>query len=63
MCLTDCGVENCAVRFVIFFMKNVLFYGGVQLLQSEKKISFCVQLRKKSDDIKLLNNDSIVIFV
>ncbi len=23
MCLTDCGVENCAVRFVILFMKNV----------------------------------------
>ncbi len=23
MCLTDCGVENCAVRFVIFYMKNV----------------------------------------
>ncbi len=40
MCLTDCGVENCAVRFVIFFMKNVLFYGGVQLLQSEKKYPF-----------------------
>ncbi len=23
MCLTDCGVENCAVRFVIALMKNV----------------------------------------
>ncbi len=23
MCLTDCGVENCAVRFVIVLMKNV----------------------------------------
>ncbi len=23
MCLTDCGVENCAVRFVILLMKNV----------------------------------------
>ncbi len=23
ICLTDCGVENCAVRFVILLMKNV----------------------------------------
>ncbi len=23
MCLTDCGVKNCAVRFVILLMKNV----------------------------------------
>ncbi len=23
MCLTVCGVENCAVRFVILLMKNV----------------------------------------
>ncbi len=23
MCLTDCGVENCSVRFVILLMKNV----------------------------------------
>ncbi len=23
MCLTDCGVESCAVRFVILLMKNV----------------------------------------
>ncbi len=23
MCLIDCGVENCAVRFVILLMKNV----------------------------------------
>ncbi len=23
MSLTDCGVENCAVRFVILLMKNV----------------------------------------
>ncbi len=23
MCLTDCGVENCAVRFVILLMKNM----------------------------------------
>ncbi len=23
MCLTDCGVENCAVMFVILLMKNV----------------------------------------
>ncbi len=23
MCLTDCGVENCAVRFVNLLMKNV----------------------------------------
>ncbi len=23
MCLTDCGVENCPVRFVILLMKNV----------------------------------------
>ncbi len=23
MCLTDCGVEYCAVRFVILLMKNV----------------------------------------
>ncbi len=23
MCLTDCGVDNCAVRFVILLMKNV----------------------------------------
>ncbi len=23
MCLTDCGVENCAVKFVILLMKNV----------------------------------------
>ncbi len=23
MCLTACGVENCAVRFVILLMKNV----------------------------------------
>ncbi len=23
MCLTDCGVENCAVRFVILLMKNL----------------------------------------
>ncbi len=23
MCLTDCGVENCAARFVILLMKNV----------------------------------------
>ncbi len=23
MCLTDCSVENCAVRFVIVLMKNV----------------------------------------
>ncbi len=23
MCLTNCGVENCAVRFVILLMKNV----------------------------------------
>ncbi len=22
MCLTDCGVESCAVRFVIVLMKN-----------------------------------------
>ncbi len=22
MCLTDCGVENCVVRFVIVLMKN-----------------------------------------
>ncbi len=23
MCLTDCGVENCKVKFVILLMKNV----------------------------------------
>ncbi len=23
MCLTDCGLENCAVRFVILLLKNV----------------------------------------
>ncbi len=23
MCLIDCGVENCAVRFIIVLMKNV----------------------------------------
>ncbi len=23
ICLTDCGVENCAVRFVIVLMKNM----------------------------------------
>ncbi len=23
MCFTDCGVENCAVRFAILLMKNV----------------------------------------
>ncbi len=63
MCLTDCGVENCAVRFVILLMKNVLFYGGVQLLQSEKKSPFVFNEEKSQDDIKLLNNDSIVIFV
>ncbi len=24
MCLTDCGVEKCAVRFVIVLIKNVV---------------------------------------
>ncbi len=31
MCLTDCGVENCAVRFVILLMKNVAKSSAVRV--------------------------------
>ncbi len=31
MCLTDCGVENCAVRFVIVLMKNVAKSSAVRV--------------------------------
>ncbi len=31
MCLTDCGVENCAVRFVILLMKNVTKSSAVRV--------------------------------
>ncbi len=31
MCLTDCGVENCAVRFVILLMKNVVKSSAVRV--------------------------------
>lgn len=37
-----------------------LFHGGVQLEQSEKKSPFVFNEEKKSDDIKLLNDDRIV---
>ncbi len=30
MCLTDCGGENCAVRFVILLMKNVAKSSAVE---------------------------------
>ncbi len=31
MCLTDCGVENCAVRFFILLMKNVAKWSAVRV--------------------------------
>ncbi len=31
MCLTDCGVENCAVRFFILLMKNVAKLSAVRV--------------------------------
>ncbi len=31
MCLTDCGVENCAVRFVILLTKNVAKSSAVRV--------------------------------
>ncbi len=31
MCLTVCGVENCAVRFVIVLMKNVAKSSAVRV--------------------------------
>ncbi len=31
MCLTDCGVENCSVRFVILLMKNVVKSSAVRV--------------------------------
>ncbi len=31
MCLTDCGVENCAVRFVVLLMKNVAKSSSVRV--------------------------------
>ncbi len=31
MCLIVCGVENCAVRFVILFMKNVAKSSSVRV--------------------------------
>ncbi len=31
MCLTVCGVENCAVRFVILLMKNVAKSSAVRV--------------------------------
>ncbi len=31
MCLTVCGVENCAVRFVILFMQNVAKSSSVKV--------------------------------
>ncbi len=31
MCLIDCGVENCAVRFVILLMKNVAKSSAVRV--------------------------------
>ncbi len=31
MCLTVCGVENCAVRFVILLMKNVVKSSAVRV--------------------------------
>ncbi len=34
MCLTDCGVENCAVRFVILLMKNVPKSSAVRVDES-----------------------------
>ncbi len=42
MCLTVCGVENCAVRFVILLMKNVAKSSAVrvesQLLPTRKAL-------------------------
>ncbi len=46
-----------------FFYEECVILWRSAAFTIRKKISFCVQLRKKSDDIKLLNNDSIVIFV
>ncbi len=31
MCLSDCGVDNCAVRFVILLMKNVAKSSAVRV--------------------------------
>ncbi len=31
MCLTDCGVEICAVRFVILLMKNMVKSSAVRV--------------------------------
>ncbi len=31
MCLTDCGVENCAVMVLILFMKNVAKSSAVRV--------------------------------
>ncbi len=31
ICLTDCGVENCAVRFVILLIKNVAKWSAVRV--------------------------------
>ncbi len=31
MCLTDCGVENCAVSFVILLMKNMAKLSAVKV--------------------------------
>ncbi len=31
MCLTNCGVENCAVRFAILLMKNVVKSSAVKV--------------------------------
>ncbi len=33
MCLTDCGVENCAVRFAILLMKNVTKSSAVRVVE------------------------------
>ncbi len=31
MCFTDCGVDNCAMRFVILLMKNVTKSSAVRV--------------------------------
>ncbi len=35
MCLTVCGVDNCAVRFVILLMKNMAKSSAVRELMKE----------------------------
>ncbi len=41
MCLTDCGVENCAMIVLILLMKNVESRQLLELIQIQIQIVYC----------------------